>query len=357
MTRKRATGNAVGRLRGWGGVTGMAAACAVTASFTLLPLFLSGSGAVADASGRVPGATTQVTQVRAADCEMNPWEDVSPADATGKKLDEIRNRGHLIVGVDQNSFSWAFRAPDTDDSRGPDTDGNELKGFDIELAEAIAEDILPGVAADKRVVFRVISTADREKMLDNGDIDLVVRTMSINCGKNVSFSHPYFETAQQIIAAAEDKRIDGFDSLAGKRVCTADGSSARTAVQGKLAEKDQIRVPNQLDCLVRLQLGEADAVVTDDALAAAQVAQDPAIAFKGACFTPEYYGVAAKKGATDLVDRVNRTLAAYTGGGDRSRWTQSYKRWLEDTLPGKQPPTKGQDTPGPSCLTKSDKAG
>lgn len=351
MTRKRTTGNAVGRLRGWGGVTGMAAACAVTAAFTLLPLCLGGSGAAADGSADVPGTatTTHVTRTRAADCTTDPWADVSPADATGDKLGEIQKRGHLIVGVDQNSLFWA--------SRDPESEENEIVGFDIDLARAIAADILPDVAEEKRVVFRVVSTADRARMLENGSIDLVVRTMSIGCGKGVSFSHPYFEAAQQVIAAKDDERIDGFDSLAGKRVCTADGSSARTEVQKKVAEKDQVHVSNQLDCLVRLQLGEVDAVVTDDALAAAQVAQDPAVAFKGACFTPEYYGVAARDGATDLVDRVNRTLAAYTGGGDKSRWMDSYrKNGLESTLPGKQPPTKGQDTPRPSCLEKDDGA-
>ena len=36
-------------------------------------------------------------------------------------------------------------------------------------------------------------------------------------------------------------------------------------------------MPNQLDCLVRLQLGEVDAVVTDGALAASQAAQDPTV--------------------------------------------------------------------------------
>ncbi|MFF3393292.1 glutamate ABC transporter substrate-binding protein [Streptomyces sp. NPDC002669] len=343
MTRKRTTGNAAGRLRGWGGVTGMAAACAVTASFTLLPLLLGGSGAAADASAGAPGttSTTHVTRARAADCTTDPWASVSPADATGDKVGEIKRRGRLIVGVDQNSLFWA--------SRDPESEENEIVGFDIDLAEAIAEDILPEVRKDVRVVFRVVSTADREKMLENGDIDLVVRTMSINCEKNVTFSTPYFQAGQQVIAS-KDSDIEGYESLAGKRVCTADGSSARTVLKQKVPDaiqdpaqtrreedRSRLHVSNQLDCLARLQLGEVDAVVTDDALAAAQIAQDPAVEFKGAPFTEEYYGVAAKKGATDLVARVNRVLADYSRDG---RWTKSYEKWLEEKLPGKTAPGK-----------------
>lgn len=55
---KRGPGTARwGRLRGWGGVTAMAAACAVTASLTLLPLSHGGKDAF-DAQGRGPERPT-----------------------------------------------------------------------------------------------------------------------------------------------------------------------------------------------------------------------------------------------------------------------------------------------------------
>lgn len=88
-------------------------------------------------------------------------------------------------------------------------------------------------------------------------------------------------------------------------------------------------VPNQLDCLVKLQLGEVDAVVTDGALAASQAAQDPTVTLKGGLFTDEYYGVAMKRGSNDLVRQVNRTLENYIKDGD---WEKSYEKWLHPTL-------------------------
>lgn len=94
-------------------------------------------------------------------------------------------------------------------------------------------------------------------------------------------------------------------------------------------------MPNQLDCLVRLQLGEVDAVVTDNALAAGQAAQDPAVELKGKDpFTTEYYGVATKKGSDDLVARVNKVLVDYRAGGKDSAWMRSYEKWLATGLPG-----------------------
>jgi len=97
-------------------------------------------------------------------------------------------------------------------------------------------------------------------------------------------------------------------------------------------------VANQLDCLVMLQLGEADAVFTDNALAAGQAAQDPAVRLVGTPVTTEYYGVAMNEKDTDLVRRVNRVLEDYRSGGADSPWMQAYRTWLEADLPGIEGP-------------------
>ncbi|WP_406450141.1 glutamate ABC transporter substrate-binding protein [Streptomyces sp. NBC_00876] len=328
-------GGPLRRLRGWGGVSAMAVACAVTASLTLLPLSHGGGDAFgAKVSG--PGASHAV-QARADNC-TDPDASLRPSSADGPAIERIKARGKLIAGVDQNSFQWGFRDPES----------GTLKGFDIDLVHAIAKDIL---GDPDKVIFRAIPTNQRIAALENDKVDVVVRTMTINCArlKQVSFSTAYFQAGQQVLAPKKDSTITGFNSsLAGKRICTAEGSTAYEALEnesfgsvfkdkhdGTEADEDELTVPNQLDCLVRLQMGEVDAVVTDNALAAGQAAQDPAVELKGdKPFTTEYYGVAAKKGADDLVARVNQVLVGYRAGGTNSPWMESYRNWLEDGLPG-----------------------
>ena len=167
---------------------------------------------------------------------------------------------------------------------------------------------------------------------------MVVRTMTITCDRleQVAFSAPYFVTGQQVVAP-KTSQVTGFDkSLADRKVCSARGSTAYDNLEagrkeGVLPGSTDIRttVPNQLDCLVKLQLGEVDAVVTDGALAASQAAQDPAIELKGGLFTDEYYGVAMKRGSDDLVRRVNRILEDYVEDGG---WAESYEKWLHPTM-------------------------
>ncbi|CAM5557030.1 glutamate ABC transporter substrate-binding protein [Streptomyces atroolivaceus] len=337
MTRARSRA-ARGGLRGWGGVTGMAVACAVTASLTLLPL-AHGDGTF---GGHSAGhGTTSTVPTEAEEC-VDPEASLPASDADGPSIRKIRERGKLIAGVDQNSFQWGYRNP----HRNPEA-GGTLEGFDIDLVRAIAKDILGDPQA---VIFRAIPTNQRIAALEHDKVDVVVRTMTINCRRatQVSFSTAYFQAGQQVLAP-KGSTISGYDeSLKGKRVCTAEGSTAYDALDEQSfgavykdehdeteLDEDLLTVPNQLDCLVRLQLGEVDAVVTDNALAAGQAAQDPAVELKGAGpFTTEYYGVAAKLGADDLVARINHVLVAYRQGGDNSPWMKSYRAWLSEGLPG-----------------------
>jgi polar amino acid transport system substrate-binding protein len=310
-------------LRGWGGVAAMAVACVLTALFVLLPVTHT-SGDVNPAL-RGPG-TAEGLQTRASDCVPEASSLRPSSSTTGPALSGIRERGRLVIGVDQNSFRWGYR--------NPNKENGGLEGFDIDLAKALAREILPGGT----VQFKTIPTNRRIPALQNGEVDMVVQTMTINCERleDVDFSSPYFKTGQQVLAA-RNSPITGYDpSLKGKRVCSAHGSTAKDALTAKSHGADlSVTVPNQLDCLVRLQLGEVDAVVTDGVLAAVQAAQDPMVELKGDPFTVEYYGIAMKKGSDDLVRRVNQVLVEFRQG----QWQKSYKEWLaEDLGPGTGPP-------------------
>ncbi|MEU1029766.1 glutamate ABC transporter substrate-binding protein [Streptomyces mirabilis] len=320
-------------LRGWGGVGAMALALVVTAVFALLlPL----SSARGDGSTGTGGqGVGQGIQARADTCTDPQDQSPSPSsDDSGKTITAIKQRGYLSVGVDQNSYRWGYRDPNNT------AKSSDLEGFDIDLAHEIAREILGDPNA---VRFHAIPTNQRIPAIKSGQVDMVVRTMTITCSrlKDVAFSAPYFLTGQQVLAP-KTSGIKGYDNtLAGKRICSAAGSTAYDKLSadkkaGTLTSSADITttVPNQLDCLVRLQLGQVDAVVTDGALAASQAAQDPTVELKGKTFTDDYYGVAMKLGADDLVRRVNQVLVDYRKSGG---WQASYTKWLSATLKADSP--------------------
>ncbi|WP_037859770.1 glutamate ABC transporter substrate-binding protein [Streptomyces sp. NRRL S-340] len=328
-------------LKGWGGVGAMAVVCVLALAFALaLPSTQTHGRRTPRAAGAA--GTAQGMQARAGDCVDGDAQNRSlpPADADGPAVSAIRKRGTLVVGVDQNSYGWGYR--------NPNDASDDLDGFDIALARRIARELLGDAG---KITFRAIPTNEREHAVDSGRVDMVVRTMTITCKRleKVAFSAPYFLTGQQVLAPRTSP-VTGYDkSLAGKKVCSATGSTAYDHLaadkeNGTLPASTDISttVPNQLDCLVRLQLGEVDAVVTDGALAASQAAQDPAVELKGGTFTKEYYGVAMKRGADDLVRQVNRILENYRKDGG---WKQAYDHWLSRTL-GKDSESATAPAPG-----------
>jgi polar amino acid transport system substrate-binding protein len=341
-------GTVSGGLRGWGGVTAIAAACALALTAATAP---PGDGGGTDrAAARRPAPLTRAqyalgrqaprTQQDADNCDASL--DPASGSTDGAAVRKIVDRGYLIAGVDQNSYQWGFRDPATGD----------LAGFDIDLVKAIAADILgdPG-----KVQYRTVPTNRRVDRIKDGTVDMVVRTMTINCDRagDVAFSTAYFTAGQQILVP-KGSSVTGYNTtLKDKRVCTADSSTGEDKLTGtddgsrqsdaeRFGVKQTVTVPNQLDCLVRLQLGLVDAVFTDNALAAGQAAQDPAVHLVGETVTEEPYGVAMHRDATDLVRRVNRVLERYRAGGSDSPWTRSYVKWLRADLPGISGP------PGPA---------
>ncbi|GHI07642.1 sugar-binding protein [Streptomyces cellostaticus] len=334
-------------LRGWGGVGAMAVVCALALAFVLLLPRTQAAHQGGSTSG--PGVA-DAGQARADSCEDSQAQNqtLSPSGADGPTIDAVKARTgakrKLVVGVDQNSYHWGYR--------NPNTEGAELEGFDIDLVHRIAQDILGDPDA---VQFKAIPTSQRISAIQDGRVDMVVRTMTITCKRlaDVAFSAPYFKTGQQVLAPKSSSVTGYDDTLAHKKICTASGSTAYSKLKadrdkGSLPASADISttVPNQLDCLVRLQLGEVDAVVTDGALAASQAAQDPTVELKGKAFTTEYYGVAMKKDATDLVRRVNRVLVDYRASG----WQASYDTWLSATLGKDSGPSK---PPAPQYLRTS----
>ncbi|MEU1629679.1 glutamate ABC transporter substrate-binding protein [Streptomyces sp. NPDC020096] len=310
------------RLRGWGGVAAMAGACAVALTATVLPL-LPCDAASQGAASHGPGLA-RAQQASVDDSCAHPEASLRPSSASGDAVRRIQQRGYLTVGVDQNSYLWGYRDPET----------GQIVGFDIDLVKAIAKDIL---GSDAKIVYKTIPTDQRITALQQHSVDMVVRTMSITCTriKQVAFSTAYFEVGQQLLVPKTGTSVTGFDdSLGGKSVCAASGSTAETLLDSEPHGSHLLRVPNQLDCLVRLQLGQVDAVLTDNALAAGQAAQDPAVHLIGQPLTQETYGVAMNLGDTDLVRRVNKVLDDYRAGGANSPWMQAYDKWLAHNLPG-----------------------
>jgi polar amino acid transport system substrate-binding protein len=270
----------------------------------------------------MPGGAKEVANLpeASADTSCDPTAslrpDGTPDDSAGPTVAKIRARGKLIVGVDQNTYRFGYRDPVT----------GEVEGFDIDMAREIAKAIF---GTDKgKLQLKVLTSAQRIPAVKNGDVDLVVETMTINCErrKDVEFSSVYYMAGQKVLV--KDKSgYTGIESLGGKKVCAANGStSIANIVNAPVNPKPVgVGVDSWTDCLVMLQQNQVDAVSTDDTILAGLKAQDPFTEVVGKRFTDEPYGMAMSKNAPDLTRFVNAVIQDLRTSG---RWTEIYNEWL-----------------------------
>lgn len=257
------------------------------------------------------------------DCDptasLRPNSSVPP----GSTMAKIKERGHLIVGVDQNTYLFGF----------PDPETGKLSGFDIDIARKIAEALLGNADA---VHFKAISSAERIDALRNGDVDIVVRTFSITCDRleDINFSTVYYVAGQRVLVPV-GSTARGLSDLGDKRVCAAKDSTSLRNIAASRPRPIPVAVDDWSDCLVLLQQGQVDAISTDDTILAGLRAQDrTGTKIVGEPFTKEYYGIGIPKENEDMVRFVNAVLENIRGGA----WQASYDRWLREHLGPASPP-------------------
>ncbi|MDX1871773.1 glutamate ABC transporter substrate-binding protein [Mycolicibacterium sp. 120266] len=251
---------------------------------------------------------------------LRPFPDRRQAE---EAVEKIRNRGRLIVGLDIGSNLFSFRDPIT----------GTITGFDVDIAGEVARDIF---GTPSQVEYRILSSADRLTALQNDQVDIVVKTMSITCARKelVAFSTEYLSANQRILAP-RDSRIRQAADLGGKRVCAATGTTSLDRVRQIVPPPVILETVTWADCLVALQQRQVDAVSTDDTILAGLVSQDPYLHIVGPSMAEEPYGIGVNKDNPGLVRFVNGTLDRIRRDGT---WNTLYRKWLTVLGPTPAPP-------------------
>ncbi|WP_413759193.1 glutamate ABC transporter substrate-binding protein [Streptomyces sp. MMBL 11-3] len=187
-------------------------------------------------------------------------------------------------------------------------DGYE--GFDVDVATYVAKELGYG---EDQIQWKEAKSADRETMLQRGDVDFIAASYSINDERaaKVDFAGPYLLAHQDVLVRADDKDIKAPADLNSKKLCSVTGSTSAQNVKDKLAPKAQLQqYPTYSACLTGLQSGAIDALTTDDSILAGYASQSN---FKGKFklggfkMTNENYGIGVKKGS-DLKAKINTAL-------------------------------------------------
>jgi len=156
-----------------------------------------------------------------------------PEFPAGSTMASIQDEGTLVVGTKFDQPLFGLKNPTND----------QIEGFDVEIANLIAEGIF-GSDIDGKVEFVETPSKIRESAIANGRVDMVVATYTINDERKqqVGFAGPYYVAGQDIMVKADDDSITGVEDLNGKKVCSVQGST-----MAKLKDAGKVRVGTKID--------------------------------------------------------------------------------------------------------------
>jgi len=224
----------------------------------------------------------------------------------GTTMAELSEAGAITIGTKFDQPLFGLRGLD-----------GEMQGFDVEIGKIIAAGL--GIAPDA-ITWVEAPSAQREDVIERGDVDMVVATYTINDERRqrVSFAGPYYQAGQTLMVRSDNQDITGPESLrgSGARVCSVTGSTPSENIREFIEESQLVLFAAYSQCRDALRTNQVDVVTTDNVILLGYVSQsDGAFKLVGDTFTEEPYGIGITKGDVAFCQYINETLTAAADSG------------------------------------------
>lgn len=210
-------------------------------------------------------------------------------------------------------------------------EGGTIVGFDVEMVTAVLESLNYTVEIQDIAFEGLIGSLQTDK------IDVVAAAMSIDPERDVDFTIPYFEADLSVLIMGDSNIIlndsNYLEELANLTLGAQTGTTGAQWVVDTLInitnatmEEDQLkRYETYTETVLDLENGNLDAVIIDKPVGEA-FAEDGDMEIAYTIVSGEQYGLAVKKGNTELRDELNTALAAYM---ESEEWTTLVKKYFE----------------------------
>lgn len=218
-----------------------------------------------------------------------------------------------------------------------EADGS-MTGLDVDVITYVVNHIADENGWEHpEITWRETPSAQRETVLQNGEVAAIAATYSINKSRSeaVDFGGPYLLTHQALLVRSDDAEIAGLESLDGRILCSVTGSTPAQKVKDTLPGVQLQEYDTYSSCVEALRNGNVDALTTDATILGGYSAQSPGdfkvveLKKDGEDFTDEHYGVGLKKEDPGALDAVNKALDALYSDG-------SFDKFVDENLDGGQ---------------------
>lgn len=203
-------------------------------------------------------------------------------------------------------------------------ENGELVGFDVELVDAIAEDL----GLEQQLVATPFSSIQSGVALNSNQCDVAAAAMSITPvrDENFDFSEPYFEVTQALLTP----RGAGLKQLADLRGRTVGVQLATTGEKfvRKNAGANGYRVVQfeNLPLLIKaVETGRVDVAINDNSVLAHYTENNAGLEITNEFETGDEYGIGVATGDDALLKKINESLRRIKESG---RYDEIYRKWF-----------------------------
>lgn len=236
----------------------------------------------------------------------------------GNDSKTVNNDTNFIVGFNSKFPPFGY-----------ENGSGNYTGFDLALAKEVC---------DRNnwtfVPQPIIDWNTKQLELDGGEIDCIWSEFTINGREDdYTWSEPYFNNSKVIIVKS-DSDISGLSDLKNKTIEVQQGSSILNTIKNDKTINESIGQVKEVDgydtALMDLESGVCDATICDSGLAYYKIVErynSENFKVLDNPISNEEYGVAFKKGNTELKDQVQKTLDEMFKDGTVDKIAQDYSEY------------------------------
>jgi polar amino acid transport system substrate-binding protein len=235
----------------------------------------------------------------------NNASDSQSSDAVKTKLDEIKEKGKLVLGTAADYPPYEFHK----EVNGED----QIVGFDIDIAKKIANDL--GVELEiKDMKFDGLLAA-----LVSDKIDFIVAGMvpKPERKKSVDFSIPYYQAEQRIlIKVADADKFKTPEDFKGLKIGAQKSTVQEDIANTKIPDAQVKSLSKITDLVLELKNNKIDALVLAKPVADAYAKQNSDLVVPDISFGKEDgVAVAVNKGNAKLLEEINKSVQGQLDNG------------------------------------------
>ncbi len=198
----------------------------------------------------------------------------------------------------------------------------EIKGFDIDLAKAIAKEL------GKEAVFEDVQFSSVLLALQDGSVDAAISTITITKDRqnNFDFSDPYYVESMAIVFEKTKPILDKAQ-LSGKKIACQLGTTMEIWLKTHYQDVEIIAMNNNNQAIEALKVGHVDGVLIDQMQGAVFSSKNSNLDYAVIGQSETGYGIAFKKNSP-LKNQVNKAIQTLEANGEMKKMKQ---KWLENT--------------------------